>query len=114
MSVFESIGDAGNKAINQSELYLSKSYDYYKLKIFKQLTVSIGMVIKALAIGGVILIGVFFLSITLAIYLSSVLDNYVLGFGLVSLAYILVAILFFIFRNTIDSKIIKKLSKAFF
>jgi len=114
MSVFDSISEASNKAIDQSQEYLIKSREYYKLKIFQQLTISISTIFKVVAIGGVILTGLFFLSISLALYLSVLLDSHVLGFVIVGLLCILIAVLLFVFKNSIDSKIIEKLSKSFF
>ncbi|MGB1210591.1 MAG: hypothetical protein ACPG41_04160 [Lacinutrix venerupis] len=114
MSVFDSINEASNKALDQSEEYLKKSHDYYKLKIFQQLSMSVSMIFKVVAIGGVFLIGITFLSIALAFYLGALLNSYTLGFVIVGLTYAIISSLLYVFRGSIDSKVILKLSKTFF
>ncbi|WP_452223186.1 hypothetical protein [Lacinutrix chionoecetis] len=114
MSVIDSISDASSKAVDKSEEYLRKSHDFYKLKIFQQLSISVSMIFKAVAIGGVFLMGMVFLAISLAFYIGALLDNYTLGFVIVGVILILCAFLLFIFRSFIDSKVIQELSKTFF
>ncbi len=48
MSIAESIGETNKKATDLGEKYLNTSYDYYKLKIFQQLTITVSMVFKAI------------------------------------------------------------------
>ncbi|WP_055437502.1 hypothetical protein [Lacinutrix algicola] len=114
MSVINSINEASNKAIDQSEEYLRKSHDFYKLKIFQQLSISVSMIFKAVAIGGVFLIGLIFLSIALAFYIGKLLGSYTMGFVVVGLIFSICAVLMYVFRGYIDEKVIQKLSKTFF
>lgn len=114
MSVIDSINEASNKALNQSEEYLKKSHDFYKLKIFQQLSISISMIFKVLVIGSLVLIALVFLAISLAFFLGALLESYALGFVLVGLLFSLVTFLLFVFRTYIDTKVISKLSKTFF
>lgn len=114
MSVIDSIHKASNKAIDQSEAYLAKSHDYYKLKIFQQLSISITMIFKTVVIGGIILISLVFLATALAFYLGALVKNYTIGFLMVGFLFSVFAGLLYVFRGSIDSKIIQKLSKTFF
>ena len=114
MSVIDSLNEASNKALDQSEEYLQKSHDFYKLKIFQQLSISVSMIFKAVAIGGLFLIGLVFLSMSLAFYIGALLNSYTLGFVIVGLLFSICALLMFLFRSYIDTKVIQKLSKTFF
>jgi len=114
MSVFESISDASTKAVDKSELYLKKSHEFYKLKIFQQLSISISMVFKAVAIGGALIIGVTFMAIAMAFYIGALLDNYALGFIIVGSLFVITAFILFLMRKFINTLVIQKLSKSFF
>ena len=114
MSVIDSINQASNKAIDQSEEYLKKSHEFYKLKIFQQLSISVSMLFKAVVIGGALLIGLVFLAIALAFYLGALLNSYTLGFVLVGFIFSLGSGILYMYRGHIDSKVIQKLSKTFF
>lgn len=48
---------------------------------------------------------ILFASLTLAFYLTDILESYVYGFGIVSLGYLLLAIIFILLK---DSKFMKK------
>lgn len=114
MSVFDSINDASTKAIDKSEEYLKKSHEFYKLKIFQQLSISVSLIFKTVAIGGIFLIGVVFLATAAAFYIGALLDDYFLGFVIVGAFFVLSAIVLYFTRSFIDSKVIQKLSKTFF
>jgi len=114
MSVFESLNDASTKAVDKSELYLKKTHDFYKLKIFEQLTKSVSMLFKVLAIGGVFLIGIFFMAISLSFYIGKLLDSYTAGFVIVGIIFTLVSLILFASRNFINTFVIQKISKSFF
>ena len=59
MSVFNSLNETSTHAVDTGEELLKKSYDYYRLKIFQQVSVSISMVLKTILIGGLALMGIF-------------------------------------------------------
>ncbi|OIQ23017.1 phage holin family protein [Lacinutrix sp. MedPE-SW] len=114
MSVFESINNASTKAVDKSELYLKKTQEFYKLKIFEQLTKSVSMLFKVLAVGGILLIGIFFLAISLSLYIGKILDNYTTGFLIVGFIFLVLAIILFLLRSYINTFVIQKISKTFF
>ena len=114
MTVFESIQDASNQAIDKGEEYLKKSHEYYKLKVFQQLTMSISLVLKSLLIGGLILIGFVFIAVASAIAIGNMLDSFSLGFLIVGLIFMVFSVIIYLIRKQINSKVIQSLSKTFF
>lgn len=114
MGLGESISETNSKTSEVGEKYLKTSYDYYKLKIFQQLTISISMVFKAFAIGGLLLLGLCFLAIALAFSIGKSLESYSLGFIIVGVIFMILSLIAFIFRKHINNFTVKKLSKKFF
>ncbi|SFZ89882.1 hypothetical protein SAMN05428642_101616 [Flaviramulus basaltis] len=114
MRLVDSINDTNSKAKEVGEKYLKTSYEYYKLKIFQQLTISVSLVFKAFAIGALLLLGIVFLAIALAILIGESLDNYALGFLWVGFIFLILSLIVFLFRKHLNNLIIKKLSKTFF
>ncbi|AUC77269.1 MULTISPECIES: hypothetical protein [unclassified Olleya] len=114
MTVFESIQDSSNQAIDKGEDYLKKSHEYYKLKVFQQLTTSVSLVLKALLIGGLVLIGFVFIAVGSAIAIGSMLDSFSLGFLIVGLVFMLFSVVIYFNRKQINSKVIQSISKTFF
>ncbi|WP_418602187.1 hypothetical protein [Hwangdonia sp.] len=114
MSLSESIGKTNAKASEIGEKYLKTSYDYYKLKIFQQLSISISMVFKAIIIGGLLLMGLCFLGIALAFSIGKAMDSYMLGFVIVGGVFILLSVIALITRKHINNITVKALSEKFF
>jgi len=114
MSLIDSISETNAKASEAGEIYLKKSYDYYKLKIFQQLTDSVSMVFKTIAIGGMVLMGLWFLAIALALFIGKSLGSYTLGFIAVGIIFLVLSIIIFFLRKYMNNFAIKKLSKKFF
>lgn len=114
MSLGESISETNSKAVDVGEKYLKTSYDYYKLKIFQQLTISTSMVFKAVAIGGLLLMGLCFIAIALAFSLGKALESYTLGFTIVGAIFFCFSVIAFLLRAHINNFLVKKLSKKFF
>ena len=114
MSVFESINNTSNKAADIGERYVDKSLEYFKLKIFQQLTYTISMVGKALIIGEGLFIGFIFLAIAGAIALGQALGNVALGYLLVGALFFIIAFIIYKVRYIIDGKIINKIQVRFY
>ena len=114
MSLIESINETNTKATKVGEKYLNTSFEYYKLKIFQQLTISTSMVFKTIVIGGLLLIGLSFLAIALAILIGKALESYTLGFIIVGALFICIALLAFSLRSYINNYTVKILSQKFF
>ncbi|WOD44910.1 hypothetical protein [Hwangdonia lutea] len=114
MSLSESIGKTNAKATEIGEKYLKTSFDYYKLKIFQQLSISISMVFKAIIIGGLLLMGLCFLGIALAFAIGKAMDSYMLGFVIVGAVFIFLSVIALLTRKHINNMTVKALSEKFF
>lgn len=113
-NIFESINNTSDKAVDIGEKYLKDTQEYYKLKIFQQLTVSISMVAKALLIGGLLFIGLIFLAVAAAIAIGHWIGNDALGYLIIAVVFILIGLIVYSNRRFINHEIIKKMSPKFF
>lgn len=114
MGILDSIKDTNKKTIEIGEKFLAKSYDYYKLKIFQQITISVSMIFKILAIGSITLISLVFFSIAAAFMISDIANSYAIGFSSIGGVYLVISLIVFLLRKHINNAIIKSLSKPFF
>lgn len=114
MSLIDALSETNTKATDLGEKYFKTSYKYYKLKLFQQLSISIGMVFKTIAIGGLILLGIGFFAVALALFLGELLGSYALGFTILGILFILISCVAYMFRRYINNLAVKKLSKKFF
>ncbi|MGJ8549202.1 hypothetical protein [Winogradskyella wichelsiae] len=114
MSVFEDINRTTDKASNIGERYVRASHQYFKLKLFQQLTLSLSMVAKVMVIGAFIFGGLVFVSIAGAIELSHAVDSYALGFLLIGAIYLVLAMFIYLLRAKFNAYIIKKTGHKFF
>jgi len=100
--------------VDIGEKYLKDTQEYYKLKIFQQLTVSISMVAKVLVIGGLLFIGLIFMAVAAALAIGDWLDHVALGYVIVSVLFFIVGAIIYYKREFISHKVISKLSPKFF
>lgn len=114
MNIFESINNTSNKASDIGERYVDKSFEYFKLKIFQQLTYTISMAGKALIIGAVLFIGLILLAVAGAIAIGQALDNVALGYLIVGALFFIIAFIIYKVRYLIDGKIISKIYVKFY
>lgn len=114
MTIFESINNNSTKAVDIGEAYLKSSHDYYKLKIFEQLTISLSLVMKLILIGGLLFVGFLFLVISGTIALGYLLDNMALGCFIVGAVFALLGFMTYLFRHLISRKVIQIMSPKFF
>lgn len=94
--------------------YAEHELDYLKLKVFYQVSAYTSSLTKKVVIGGFLLLFLAFATIALAIYLGELMDSAALGFLVVSIGYLMIAVVFFILRKWIEKKIIASLSKTYF
>lgn len=113
-NIFESINNTSEKAVDIGEKYLKDTKEYYRLKIFQQITVSISMLAKVLAIGGLLFIGLIFLAVAAALSIGDLVNNTALGYVIVAFGFFIVGGVVYINRSVINHKIISKLSSKFF
>ena len=114
MNVFESINNTSDKASDIGERYVTKSYEYFKLKVFQQLSYTISMVGKALIIGAVLFIGLIFMAVAGAIAIGDALGHASLGYLIVGGLFMIVGFVIYQVRYLIDGKVINKFQTKFF
>jgi hypothetical protein len=113
-NIFESINNTTDSATEIGGKYLEDTQEYFKLKVFQQLTMSISMITKAFVIGGLLFIGLIFLSVAAALALGSYIDNMALGYIIVAAFYLICGGIIYSKRAIINEKIIVKMSPKFF
>ncbi|WP_299390035.1 phage holin family protein [uncultured Gelidibacter sp.] len=114
MNVFESINNTSNKATDIGEQYLDKTQEYIKLKVFQQVSYTVSMLGKALAIGGVLFIGLIFLAFASAISIGDAIGHVAWGYLIVGAVFVIGALVIYKTRHLIDSAIIKKIQTKIF
>jgi ABC-type Mn2+/Zn2+ transport system permease subunit len=114
MSVFESINNTSKNATDIAKKYATSSVDYIKLKTFYVTTLSISLVTKIVVVGGLLTIGLLFMSVSLAIILGDYFESLPIGCLLVGGIYVFLGLIAFLARKTIDKKIIQRISLEFF
>ena len=114
MGLGDSLNETNSKAKDVGEKYLKTSYEYYKLKIFQQLSISVSLIFKAILIGALLILGLVFLAIALAILIGKNTGDYSQGFLWVGFVFLILSLLAYILRKRLNNLITKKLSKTFF
>jgi nitrate reductase NapE component len=114
MGIIDSLNETSNKAIDVGEVYYKKTQEYYRLKVFQQLTMTTGMLLKIAVIGGLGFLALIFLTVAGIIYLGNILESMVSACLIAGTLFIVLLILAYIFRRNIDNMLVKKLSVKFF
>jgi hypothetical protein len=114
MGLINAIKETNEKAAEVGEKYLESSLKYYKLKFFKQLSVSATTALKIAIIGGLALLFLIFGAIALALHIGDSINSYPLGFLITGCAFLVLSIIAYLLKNNIDRLVIRKLSKKFF
>lgn len=112
--IFESINNTTDSASEIGEKYLKDTREYFRLKVFQQLTISISMVAKALIIGGILFIGLIFLAIAAAIEIGNRVESIPLGYVIVAAFFLLFGAVVYYKRKIINKKVIELMSPKFF
>ncbi len=114
MSVIKSLNQTSEKAVDIGESFYRKTQEYYKLKIFQQLTLTISMFCKIALIGSLLLLSLIFFSVSGTIALANVLDNTILACLIIAIGLIVVAGIVYLLRKKVETFIIRKTAKNFF
>ncbi len=91
--------ESTNKLFQEFKNYIELLKEYVKLDSAEKLTVVFSAILTIailLLLGSIVLL---FLTFSLAYYLGDVLDNLPLGFGIIALAVLLLAVIFYSNRN---------------
>lgn len=114
MEFFENLNEASEKLGDAGKIYVEKSQEYYKLKIFQQVSESISMITKIVIIGGLLFTALIFLAFALAIFLGDYFGSTSVGYLITAGLIILLALIFYVNRRKIDNIVIRRLSTNFF
>jgi|KNS7NT10metaT_FD_contig_41_519576_length_1625_multi_7_in_0_out_0_4 hypothetical protein len=114
MSVFENLHNTTDKATDLGEKYIKTSHQYFRLKIFQQISFSISLFAKLFAIGSLIFIAFIFLAICSAIAIGDALENAALGYLIVGGIFIIFSIIMYFSRRFLETIVIRTLSEKFF
>jgi hypothetical protein len=114
MGVIESLNETSNKAIDVGEVYYKKTQEYYRLKVFQQLTMTTGMLLKMAVIGGLAFLALIFITVAGVVFLANILESMVGACLIAGALFIVLLILAYVFRGKIDNMLVKKLSVKFF
>ncbi|MDP5062686.1 MAG: phage holin family protein [Maribacter sp.] len=114
MGVIESLNETSNKAIDVGEVYYKKTQEYYTLKVFQQLTMTTGMLLKIAVIGGLAFLALIFITVAGVVFLANVLNSMVSACLIAGALFIVLLILAYVFRGRIDNMLVRKLSDKFF
>lgn len=114
MSVLNSLNETSHDAIDRGERYLNASKDYFKLKIFQQVSLSVNIVTLIVLVGGAVFIGIIFFSLAGAIAIGNALGSMYLGYVIVGGIFVLMALIFFLLRKKIENIVISRVSNTFF
>ncbi|MEH6745751.1 MAG: phage holin family protein [Maribacter arcticus] len=114
MGIIDSLNETSNKAIDVGEVYYKKTQEYYRLKVFQQMTMTTGMLLKMAVIGGLGILALIFLTVAGIIYLGNILESMVGACLIAGALFIVLLIVAYIFRRKIDNMLVKKLSVKFF
>jgi hypothetical protein len=111
----QSIGDIVSDLIGNVTTYVNSKIELYTLSIFEKIAKVNSTILSAVVLILISFFCLFFITVSLAIWLGSLMDNYALGFLIVSLGYFFLGLIFIIFRRTlIDKRIFKNMVKAIF
>ncbi|UPS91568.1 hypothetical protein [Bizionia sp. M204] len=114
MNVFESIGEKTGRAADIGENFLEKSHQYFKLKVFQQLTYAVSMVAKLLAVGTLLVLGLIFGAFAGAIHLGKLFENLALGYLSVAAIFFIIGLIIYITRKSISAYVIMKIGAKFY
>ncbi|MGB2759330.1 phage holin family protein [Maribacter stanieri] len=114
MGVIDSLNETSNKAIDVGEVYYKKTQEYYRLKVFQQLTMTTGMLLKMAVIGGLAFLALIFITVAGVVFLANILNSMVGACLIAGALFIVLLVLAYIFRRKIDNMLVRKLSDKFF
>ncbi|MBT8285092.1 MAG: hypothetical protein HKO75_06875 [Flavobacteriaceae bacterium] len=94
--------------------YVKETVEYAKLKSFKLSMVIVTYFAKLFLLGIFGLLALMLLSLALSLALGTILNNTVYGFLIVGAVYLLLGVVFYLMRNSINRPILRIFSNHFF
>ncbi len=94
--------------------YLETSEEYLQLKVFKILMHSVTNLSQIALVGTLIVVALVMLSLGASLAINEQMDSFYIGFVIVGLVYVLIAVLCYFFREKLDKPLLRKFSKHYF
>jgi hypothetical protein len=94
--------------------YVEESVEYAKLKSFKLSMVIVTYFAKLFLIGIIGLLALLLLSLAASLAIGAAMDNTVYGYLVIGFVYVLVGIVFYLFRDKVNKPILRMFSNKFF
>ncbi|MEP0134502.1 MAG: hypothetical protein ABJJ25_13365 [Eudoraea sp.] len=114
MSVLESLDRTSDKAVNLGEEYLSKTKEYYELKVFQQLTATTALFCKAAIVGSLSFLIIILLIVAGTMALGNLIGNMIHA-CLISAGILCgIGAIVYALRSRVENLIIRGMSKQFF
>lgn len=114
MSILESLNQTSNKAMNLGEEYISKTQEYYELKVFQQLTATTSMFCKAAILGSLGFLVIILLIVAGTLALNNLIGNMIYACLISAGILCLSGAIIYAFRFRIEDLIVRSMSKQFF
>lgn len=114
MGVIKSLNKTSEEAIDLSQVYVKKSQEYFKLKIFQQLTCTLSMFFKIAIIGSLSFLAIIFFAVGGTIALAQELGNTIMACSIIAGVLSIMAFISYLLRAKIEAFIIKITAKNFF
>ncbi|UCD61110.1 MAG: hypothetical protein JSV59_00600 [Flavobacteriaceae bacterium] len=114
MSILESLNQTSNKAINLGEEYISKTQEYYELKVFQQLTATTSMFCKAAILGSLGFLVIILLIVAGTLALNNLVGNMIYACLISAGILCLLGAIIYALRFRIENLIVRSMSKQFF
>jgi hypothetical protein len=111
MAVIKSLGQTAEEAADKAKTYAKTTEAYVKLQVFKYLGVLLTFLVKGLVLGGLLLTGILFFSVSLMVVLSEWLGSLALACGILGVIFAIAAAIAYYNRKSIDRRILMNLSQ---
>ena len=112
--MFETLNNASEKGVDSGKKYIESTIKYAKLKIFKQLSVSAGAIVRITLVGIFIFLGIIFSAVSCALALAEVFESLIYGYLATGGIFFLLAIIMYLMRRVLYSIVIEKMSDLFY
>jgi len=111
---FEELKEDLAEAEVSAKSYLEHSEEYLELKVFKVFMGSVTAMAQLALVASLVLIALFMISFAVSHILNGVLESTYVGFIIVASFYVLLAVIFYIFRDKLNRPLLRKFSKHYF
>ena len=111
---FEEVKETADDIQKQTQEYLEQTEAYVKLKVFQVLMKIVIGSIQTLVLGLLCSIVFLLISIGLAVHLGEVLESALGGYLIVAGGYLILGLIIYLLRNSLNKMLISRFSTLFF